>query len=409
MPPTIMRCKVLIALIVWACISLVFVVWPAPSAPPFPLPVTSPHPHAAQHKHQLAQGLPLQAPKSPRRWEVRSKGDGEDGNVFYSERRDFNENDKILAYDGEEMGGRMNGDAGDASERNGNDKKGYMKGKMMNSNKKSEEKHIKGGNMVINKSRNREKSKMNHNDNNNDDDDNYDFMSLMVDTGGQYNVTPPNARLLVYNRIPKCASSTMQTVLRWEGAKRQPVYINVVREPAERFISSFYYVRSKERLARLSAKGHLRARPSSYWLNRTVEQCVMNRDAECSFLNGTKQETVITYFCGHHEACKMVGSSEALQRAKQVVAQRYSVVGLVGHMEMSLQLMETLIPGFLKGALDFYYNIKKKKEKVNKNSHKPAVPREVQQELRRRMGHDVDFYNFLRQRLFLQAQTFLSK
>lgn len=33
--------------------------------------------------------------------------------------------------------------------------------------------------------------------------------------GGQYNVTPPAAQLLMYNRIPKCASSTMQTILRW--------------------------------------------------------------------------------------------------------------------------------------------------------------------------------------------------
>ena len=52
-----------------------------------------------------------------------------------------------------------------------------------------------------------------------------------------------------------------------------------------------------------------------------------------------------------------MGSKEALQRAKQVVAERYSVVGLVGHMEMSLQLMQTLVPQFLTGALDFYYNI----------------------------------------------------
>ncbi|XP_045124770.1 heparan sulfate 2-O-sulfotransferase hst-2-like isoform X2 [Portunus trituberculatus] len=424
------------------------VVWPAPQLLPPPLPATSPHPRPKHHHNQEAVH---------RRWEVWRR-DGEDGDVFYKERGD-GDNDAIMSR---------------------NDDKGNMNEKMMNSDEKSENKNSKRGNVVNNMNRKVERRKMKQNINNSEDDDDYDLTKFMEDTGGQYNVTPPNAQLLVYNRIPKCASSTMQTVLRWcarwlgfehvssevyderqlkqearrrfvqmltafntaspsspsalsssssssssssfsydrhlyyidfvaEGAETHPVYINVVREPIERFISSFYYVRSKERLARIAAKGHLKVKPSSYWLNRTVEQCVMNGEAECSFVNGTKQETVITYFCGHQEFCKTVGSSEALQRAKQVVAERYSVVGLVGHMEMSLQLMQTLVPGFLKGALDFYFNIRKKKEKLNRNSHKPAVPREVRQELRRRMGNDIDFYNFLRQRLFLQAQTFLTK
>ncbi|KAK8377971.1 hypothetical protein O3P69_018705 [Scylla paramamosain] len=290
MPPTIMRCKVLIALIVWACISLVFVVWPAPSAPPFPLPVTSPHPHAAQHKHQLAQGLPLQAPKSPRRWEVRSKGDGEDGNVFYSERRDFNENDKILAYDGEEMGGRMNGDAGFPKCASSTMQTvlrwcARRLGFEHVSSEVYDERQLTGeGRRKLVKILT--------------DFNASSSSSSSTSSDSSSPSSSPSSSSFSYDRHLYYIDFTA------EGAKRQPVYINVVREPAERFISSFYYVRSKERLARLSAKGHLRARPSSYWLNRTVEQCVMNRDAECSFLNGTKQETVITYFCGHHEACK---------------------------------------------------------------------------------------------------------
>ncbi|KAG0695014.1 Uronyl 2-sulfotransferase [Chionoecetes opilio] len=73
-----------------------------------------------------------------------------------------------------------------------------------------------------------------------------------------------------------------------EGGER-PVYINVVRDPVERFISSFYYRRSRERLARISAHGHLTASPSINWLNRTVEQCVESGDPECSFSLGTSR------------------------------------------------------------------------------------------------------------------------
>ncbi|MPC38890.1 hypothetical protein E2C01_032406 [Portunus trituberculatus] len=244
------------------------VVWPAPQLLPPPLPATSPHPRPKHHHNQEAVH---------RRWEVWRR-DGEDGDVFYKERGD-GDNDAIMSR---------------------NDDKGNMNEKMMNSDEKSENKNSKRGNVVNNMNRKVERRKMKQNINNSEDDDDYDLTKFMEDTGGQYNVTPPNAQLLVYNRIPKCASSTMQTVLRWcvcrfnplstrtrfhihfayylvilyssrnliEGAETHPVYINVVREPIERFISSFYYVRSKERLARIAAKGHLKVKPSSYWLNR---------------------------------------------------------------------------------------------------------------------------------------------
>lgn len=51
-----------------------------------------------------------------------------------------------------------------------------------------------------------------NNDNNEIDEysDEYDY----EDTGGRYNVTPVKPSLLVYNRVPKCASTTMQHILK---------------------------------------------------------------------------------------------------------------------------------------------------------------------------------------------------
>lgn len=300
---------------------------------------------------------------------------------------------------------------------------------------------------------------------NNDDSSEMDEYSEEDEyTGSRYNVTP-NALLLVYNRIPKCASSTMQTILRrlsrhlgyehvssliynqhqlsqddqeelvdnlTTSAKAapstalsydrhlyytnftllgmdRPVYINIIRDPVERFISSFYYRRSEERLSRIQARGHP-VSPSPSWVNRTVEQCVFYNDPECTFIPGEEKEMILTYFCGHHNFCRIVGHQGALQIAKQVVSEEYSVVGLLDHMDTSLLLMETLVPRFLTGALKVYLNIKQREHViVNKNQKKPEVPMAVREELRQRMADDTDFYNFLEQRLFEQKQNFLSE
>ncbi|KAK7082686.1 hypothetical protein SK128_004582 [Halocaridina rubra] len=285
------------------------------------------------------------------------------------------------------------------------------------------------------------------------------------DLGGKYNVTPPDASLLVYNRIPKCASSTMQTLLRklsrhlnFEHVSSQiynmhqltqeeqeklvenltsslleapshalsydrhlyytnftglgltpPVYINVVRDPVERFISSFYYRRSEERLSRIQMNGHPIS-PSFSWINRTVEQCVMLNDPECSFLPGEEKERILSYFCGHQEFCRIVGNHNALQVAKDVVSKEYSVVGLVEHMELSLKLMELLVPRFMEGALQTYENIRQREHMaVNVNQQKPQVSANIRETLHQRMSDDYDFYFFLEQRLFEQRKNFLSK
>lgn len=55
---------------------------------------------------------------------------------------------------------------------------------------------------------------------------------------------------------------------------------------------------------------------------------------------------------------RIVGDRDALQLAKQVVSEEYSVVGLVDHMELSLALMETLVPRFFTGALQVYHSIR---------------------------------------------------
>lgn len=275
-----------------------------------------------------------------------------------------------------------------------------------------------------------------------------------------FNVTPPTASLLLYNRIPKCASSTMQTVLRRLSHKlnfehtsssifdaRQldqdeqqdlvhnlttmtnhhtlsydrhiyytnftmfdapaPVYVNMVRDPVERFISSFYYRRSAERVSRLQAKKAIQT-PSDGWLNKTLEECVFQNDRECMFRPGDQKEMILTYFCGHHPFCTEIGNPQASAMARRTVKEAYSVVGLIEHMEVTLQLLEALVPRFMAGATGVYDHIRMQENRiVNKNSDKPKVTKKVKRELRRRLADDIDFYDFLEQHLFQQKKYFI--
>ncbi|XP_050689900.1 heparan sulfate 2-O-sulfotransferase pipe-like [Eriocheir sinensis] len=514
------RCRTLLILTTWVCVCVgLLLVWPPLPAPAPPLPATSPRPAPNRHPSRptLDPALPRPAFFDPHRrrriWGGGGGGGGGGGEIrlyrneevdedaYETDARERHEH-LIIEYDdddddddddGDDGGGGGGGDEdGGENMRNSNSDKdgdnnmdddsgvgGGGGGKEEereeieaeergrgggggggNQNRHGKEEEEEEGNAYL-KDRYEEEEDHENKTQYNDYEEEETKGSIEY-TGGSYNVTPLNARILLYNRIPKCASSTMQTILRWcsrqlgyehfsstvydqhqlsqgkqrelvanlttrtsttpglqsydrhlyytdfeeQGAQR-PAYINLVREPVERFISSFYYRRSKERLARILAHGHLVASPSPNWRNRTVEQCVVSGDAECSFTQGSRQEMVLTYFCGHQPFCRTVGSKVALQRAKQMVSEAYSVVGLVGHMEVSLRLMETLIPGYLTGALHSYQNIRRKEEKVNHNTHKPAVSQAVMTELRRRMAHDIDFYNFLKQRLFLQRRTFL--
>lgn len=49
-------------------------------------------------------------------------------------------------------------------------------------------------------------------------------------------------------------------------------------------------------------------------------------------------------------------SAEAIEKAKRVVDEHYSVVGVLEDMNTTLTVLEHYIPKFFKGATDIYYS-----------------------------------------------------
>ncbi|TRY69127.1 hypothetical protein TCAL_12203, partial [Tigriopus californicus] len=220
-----------------------------------------------------------------------------------------------------------------------------------------------------------------------------EYPSLRPDAMTQMCFSPTNRSIprqrLIYNRVPKCASSTMQSVItflglrnnfdyrasnifwkrlqstseerHWIRAVNQEIqglqrplvtdrhfyfvdleqygservnWINIVRDPIERLISEFYYLRHPKRWMNQSR------RPSQTWFNLTFNECLQNGLPECMFhLDGNYlRELQLTYFCGSALECSQVGNLRALQQAKSNLERHYSVVGIMSDLETSLRL-----------------------------------------------------------------------
>lgn len=89
----------------------------------------------------------------------------------------------------------------------------------------------------------------------------------------------------------------------------QPIYMNVVRDPVERVISWYYYVRAPWYYVERKQIFPDLPLPDPEWLKKDFESCVLNGDRECRYIEGEYHEGIgdhrrqTLFFCGHNEKC----------------------------------------------------------------------------------------------------------
>ena len=93
-----------------------------------------------------------------------------------------------------------------------------------------------------------------------------------------------------------------------------PSWVNIVRDPIERFVSHFNFLRAEKRW-----KNQLQ-RPPKEWFKKDINNCILSGDLECQFNSELKflKEHQLTYFCGSSPECQIVGSKAALQKGNSV-------------------------------------------------------------------------------------------
>ncbi|XP_075225162.1 heparan sulfate 2-O-sulfotransferase pipe isoform X1 [Lycorma delicatula] len=188
----------------------------------------------------------------------------------------------------------------------------------------------------------------------------------------------------------------------------QPIYVNLVRDPVERVISWYYYVRAPWYYVERKQAFPDIPLPDPMWLKKDFETCVLRGDRECQYIEGEMREGIgdhrrqSLFFCGHSDACTPFNTVGALQRAKRAVEKHYAVVGVLEDLNSTLTVLEYYIPRFFKGARQVYKEEVEHFKRINRNTFKPPVSEEVKDLVRKNFTREIEFYHFCRQRLHRQ-------
>lgn len=163
-----------------------------------------------------------------------------------------------------------------------------------------------------------------------------------------------------------------------------PIYINLIREPINRFVSAYYYVRQYHKNMFNNASRSM-----------SVNKCIQSKAKECL---PEKMFTIIPYFCGQTDFC-LKPTRRSLDRAIQNAIKYYAVVGIMEEYNIFLKLLEKLIPQYFLGISTLFN--KMKLNVYRKSRHLEEITLKNRQILlsSNTMSLEFEFYKFIKQRL----------
>ena len=91
-----------------------------------------------------------------------------------------------------------------------------------------------------------------------------------------------------------------------------------------------------------------------------------------------------------------------MQIAKANVEKYYPVVGITENINMTLKVAEHQMPQYFQGAFHTYHTDPEVRKFRMKNAYKLPVSPEVMAMVRANFTHEIEFYEFCRQRLLRQ-------
>ena len=273
--------------------------------------------------------------------------------------------------------------------------------------------------------------------------------------GTNINITSDIADLVVYNRVPKCGSTTFLNILKRLSNKNhfqyihskifdkrflieekqkdllneidrksahasfalfdrhvffinftyfgheKPNYINLVRHPVDRAISSFYYSRSEMHLKNLKKRGKYDQSQVDK-RNFSIETWMISKLINSDKVPDGNDNGIVPYFCGHEIFCRSLKNKDAIQLAKDNILRHFSVVGILEELETSLEVFENFLPRVFNGVTKLYERLYGRHRTVlRKNEHSP-VSEIVREALHQHLRLEIELYDFIKQRLKMQ-------
>ncbi|XP_072032936.1 uronyl 2-sulfotransferase-like [Amphiura filiformis] len=179
---------------------------------------------------------------------------------------------------------------------------------------------------------------------------------------------------------------------------KNPIYINIIREPLDRMVSQYYYRRFGDgQTSDRFLKKELNRVIDSEYLNQTFNDCVLSDRTECSNPRITSFQT--SFFCGIHPNCS-IPSAWTLAEAKRKVDEDYTVVGVAEDYSGFLSVLEKLMPDLFDGIAAKYQmqsEGQNKTESTKSIKLSPPSP-EVRKIMRERLDMEYKFYEFVKER-----------
>lgn len=182
----------------------------------------------------------------------------------------------------------------------------------------------------------------------------------------------------------------------------QPVYINIIRDPVNRFLSNYFFRRFGDWRAE---QNHMIRTPGMKEEERylDINECILENYAECS---NPRLFYIIPYFCGQHPKCREPGEW-AFERAKQNVNENFLLVGILEELEDVLLLLERYLPHYFKDVLSIYKNPEHRKLGNLTVTVKKTIPSpEALQVLYQRMNYEYAFYHYVKDQFHLLKRKF---
>jgi len=184
-----------------------------------------------------------------------------------------------------------------------------------------------------------------------------------------------------------------------------PIYVNMVRDPVERVISWYYYVRAPWYFVERKRAFPDLPLPNPNWLKKDYDTCVRRGDKECRYQDGDERDDfgqLTEFFCGQEDDCTGFNTEVAMRKAKENVEKNYAVVGVLEELNKTLTVLEHYVPRFFKGAKDVYWNEIQKFSKINRNIYKPTTAEATKDIVRKNFTRELEFFDFCKQRLHKQ-------
>lgn len=124
--------------------------------------------------------------------------------------------------------------------------------------------------------------------------------------------------------------------------EKSPLYMNVIRDPISRFSSFYHFIRFGNK------EGDGADVPMDDQKKfRLLEDCIRENVMECQ----RPVWQLVPYLCGQSPFCRN-RTSQAVQKAKENVEQKYFAVGILEELSDFLKFLEYGLPAFFEGSRD---------------------------------------------------------